>query len=233
MHFGIFNLMGYRDRAKPSHQTLAEVVEQTRLAEEVGFEMAWFAEHHFSNYCICPSPLLMAAYVAAATSRIRLATGVLVLPLYNPARLLSEIAFVDSLSNGRLVLGVGSGYQPYEFDRFGVDLKDSKGMAAEMVEMIKLAFAEDFFSYEGEHYSLPDTHIAVRPVQKNLEIWVGGESEELQRYAAQNDFKPIVSGRAGDIESLVKKREPRSSSRSSSTTGMGNMSRTVFAFSAR
>ena len=117
MEFGLFNLMGYRERGKTTRDIMRETVEQVRLADRGGFAMAWFAEHHFSNYCVCPSPLMMAAHCAGVTERIKLATGIVVLPLYNPARLIAEIGMVVALCDGRLVLGVGSGYQPFEFDR--------------------------------------------------------------------------------------------------------------------
>ena len=67
MEFGIFNLMGSRDPAKPSAQIFAEVAEQTKLADELGYAIAWFAEHHFSNYCLCASPLMMVSHCAAIT----------------------------------------------------------------------------------------------------------------------------------------------------------------------
>src|SRR3954447_550572 len=145
MEFGIFNLMGSRDPEKPTAEVFAEVAEQTRLADELGYAIGWFAEHHFSNYCLCASPLMMVAHCAPITKRIRLGTAVVVLPLYNPARLLAEIATVDAMSGGRLSLGVGSGYQPYEFERFGLDLKDSLEMTSELIDIIQLAFAQDFF----------------------------------------------------------------------------------------
>lgn len=72
MHFGIFNVMQQRRREKPSRQILAEAVEQTRVAEQLGFSTNWYAEHHFSNYSLCPSPLMMAAHCAGVTERIRL-----------------------------------------------------------------------------------------------------------------------------------------------------------------
>ena len=122
MEFGIFNLMGARDPDKPTAQVFGEVAEQTRLADKLGYTIAWFAEHHFSNYCLCASPLMMVAHCASITRKIRLGTAVVVLPLYNPARLAAEIATADALSNGRLMLGIGAGYQPYEFERFGVDI---------------------------------------------------------------------------------------------------------------
>ena len=98
MDFGMFSLMQHRDAAKPAKQVIDEVIEQSQLAERMGLSATWFAEHHFSNYALCPSPLLMCAAVARATTRIRVATGVVLLPLYRPSRLVSEIAFVDALN---------------------------------------------------------------------------------------------------------------------------------------
>src|SRR5258707_748969 len=90
MDFGIFNLMGARQADKPTAQVFGEVAEQTRHADALGYTIAWFAEHHFSNYCLCASPLMMVAHCASITRRIRLGTAVVVLPLYNPARLAAE-----------------------------------------------------------------------------------------------------------------------------------------------
>src|SRR4029077_12698749 len=97
MDFGIFNLMGSREADKPTAQVFGEVAEQTRLADSLGYTIAWFAEHHFSNYCLCASPLMMVAHCASMTKRIRLGTAVVVLPLYNPARLAAEVATADAL----------------------------------------------------------------------------------------------------------------------------------------
>src|ERR1700731_2400550 len=183
MEFGIFNLMGSRDPEKPTEEVFAEVAEQTRLADELGYAIAWFAEHHFSNYCLCASPLMLVAHCASITKEIRLGTAVVVLPLYNPARLLAEIATADALSNGRLMLGVGAGYQPYEFERFGVDIKNNLEMTEEFCDILDRAFSEDFFSYNGKHYQIPKTHIPARPVQKRVPIYVAGHTEAMFRAA--------------------------------------------------
>ena len=84
MEFGIFNLMGSRDPAKPTAEVFAEVAEQTRVADEFGYAIAWFAEHHFSNYCLCASPLMLVAHCASITKRIRLGTAVVVLAALQP-----------------------------------------------------------------------------------------------------------------------------------------------------
>src|SRR3979409_1247641 len=173
MEFGIFNLMGAREQDKTAAQVFAEVAEQTRLpdrtehhrlADQLGYKTAWFAEHHFSNYCMCASPLMMVAHCASITKKIRLGTAVVVLPLYNPARLTGGVTTAGSLSNGRLMLGIGAGYQPYEFERFGVDIAKNFEMTNEFCDILDLAFSRDFFSYHGKHYQIAETHIPVRPV---------------------------------------------------------------------
>ena len=94
MHFGQFNLMGYRTPGAKAYELYDNAVEQVRAAEANGFEIAWFAEHHFSNYCVCPSPLMMLARLAGETNRINLGSAVVVTPLYQPVRLISEIGMV-------------------------------------------------------------------------------------------------------------------------------------------
>src|SRR5204863_9618397 len=76
MEFGIFNLMGSREASKPTAQVFGEVAEQTKVADELGYTIAWFAEHHFSNYCLCASPLMMVAHWASVTRWIRFGTAV-------------------------------------------------------------------------------------------------------------------------------------------------------------
>src|SRR5271168_5111372 len=203
MEFGIFNLMGSRDPAKPTAEVFAEVAEQTRLADELGYAIAWFAEHHFSNYCLCASPLMMVAHCAPITKQILLGTAVVVLPLYNPARLAAEIATADALSQGRLSLGIGAGYQPYEFERFGVDIKENLEMTEEFCEILDLAFSRDFFSYNGKHYQMPETHIPARPVQQPVPIYVAGHTQAMFRAAARHGYRVLSSGRVGGAKLLA------------------------------
>jgi alkanesulfonate monooxygenase SsuD/methylene tetrahydromethanopterin reductase-like flavin-dependent oxidoreductase (luciferase family) len=203
MEFGIFNLMGARETDKSAAQVFAEVAEQTKRADELGYQTAWFAEHHFSNYCLCASPLMMVAHCAAITRKIRLGTAVVVLPLYNPARLAAEIATADALSEGRLSLGIGAGYQPYEFERFGVDIKENLEMTEEFCEILDLAFSRDFFRYDGKHYQMPETHIPARLVQKPVPIYVAGHTRAMFRAAAKHGYRVLSSGRVGGARLLA------------------------------
>src|SRR5262245_64463899 len=136
---------------------------------------------------------------------IRLGTAVVVVPLYNPVRLIAEIASADAMSGGRLMLGIGAGYQPYEFERFGVDINDKIEMTDEFLQILDRAFKQDFFSYDGRHYKMPKTHLAARPVQKPLPIYVAGHTVEMFRAAARHGHRVITSGRIGGVKMLADK----------------------------
>lgn len=173
MKFGVFVLAQQRGYHQTSAQVIKNSIEQTVVAEQAGFDAAWYAEHHFNNYSLSPSPLMMVAHCAALTKRIRLGTGVCVLPLYHPLRLLAEIGLADTMSDGRLDLGIGSGYQDFEFRRFGTRLEDSHELFAELYDILEKGLREKLFSYDGKFHKIPPTSINVRPVQQPAPpIWV-------------------------------------------------------------
>jgi alkanesulfonate monooxygenase SsuD/methylene tetrahydromethanopterin reductase-like flavin-dependent oxidoreductase (luciferase family) len=207
MQIGYFGLMGYRERGTEPRQVFRQHVEQVVHADRLGFDAAWFAEHHFSNYCICPSPLLMVAHCAGLTRDIRLGSAVVVTPLYEPARLLAEVGMADCLADGRLLLGLGSGYQPYEFERFGKRIEDARAMLGEFIDLLRLAFEQETFSYHGRHYQLPSTHISSRPVHGLPPIWIAGDHEFGHRLCARNGYVPMFTGRWSGAAYLAEMRE--------------------------
>jgi len=204
MDFGIFNLTQQRHRSISSEEILETAIRQTVHAEKLGFARSWFVEHHFSNYSICASPLIMATYAAARTSRIRLGTAVLIAPLHAPARLLAEIAMVDTLSGGRLDVGLGSGYQRYEFERFGVELDENKERFHELLDMIETGMTSPNFSYQGKHFQQPPTAISVRPVQRPLPpIWIAGHDPVAHRRCARQGYTPFIAARFAGGKDLM------------------------------
>ena len=173
MEFGVFILAQQRGYHQTSQQVIGNSIEQTVVAEQAGFHTAWYAEHHFNNYSLSPSPLMMVAHMAARTKRIRLGTAVCILPLYQPARFLAEVGFVDTVSNGRLDLGVGSGYQEFEFERFGVTLADASAIYNEFLDIIPKGLTQRIFDYEGKFLRVPPSSIAVRCVQQPMPpMWI-------------------------------------------------------------
>ncbi len=204
MDFGIFNLMNRRHRSQSVPRVIAETVEQIQAAEAAGFGISWFTEHHFTNYSMAPSPLMMVGHVAPQTSRIRLGTAVVLPALYQPARLLGDIAFADNLSGGRLVLGLGSGYQAYELRRFGVDLSESSAITDEWIDFLSGGLGQESYEFHGKYIDLPQTWFTVDPVQApRPEIWIAGNSPGSQARAVKGDHPLIATGFGRDADTLA------------------------------
>lgn len=165
MKFGLMNLFPYADEKSPE-EIFDETLEEIAYAEELGFDSVWLAEHHFSRYGILGNPLVFAAAIAQRTSRIRIGTAVVIAPFYDPLRLAEDAALVDVLSNGRLDLGIGRGYQPIEFDGFGVPQDEASTRTEEIMDILRLAWTEESFSYHGKHFNYEDVTIYPRPVQR-------------------------------------------------------------------
>jgi alkanesulfonate monooxygenase SsuD/methylene tetrahydromethanopterin reductase-like flavin-dependent oxidoreductase (luciferase family) len=168
MQLGLFNLMTLRDHPDGSRGVMCDTRRMVETAEELGFDIAWFAEHHFANYSSSPSPLMMCSYAAGWTKSIKLGPGVIVLPLYNPLRVAQEIAVADTQTEGRLVVGMGTGYQQYEFDRYKISLGERVDVFLEYWDVIERALIDGEVEYKGDYVSVPQTNFAIRTIQKPL-----------------------------------------------------------------
>jgi len=165
MKFGIMNL--FPDEGVSDHLVLKNTLEEIQLADQLGFDSAWLAEHHFSRYGILGNPLLLGASIAATTNRITIGTAVLVLPFYDPIRLAEDIATLDVLSSGRLKIGVGRGYQPLEFKSFNRNAADSKTMYREVVEILQKCWMESDWAYNGRHFNYTGMNVFPKPFTLN------------------------------------------------------------------
>ena len=119
-------------------------MEEVRLIDCLGYGSIWFAEHHFDGYAFIPDAL-MACAAARETQRIRLGAGVVVLPFHHPVRVAEQAAMVDYLSHGRLLLGIGRGYQPHEFTGFGQHLGESEERYEQGLEVLLRALNKSGF----------------------------------------------------------------------------------------
>lgn len=209
MHFGLFSLMTQRDRSQKAGEIISNTIEHVQLAEQIGFDIAWFAEHHFSNYCLCPSPLNMCIYMAPQTKKIRLGPAVIVAPLYDPVRLIEDISMTDQLSGGRLVLGFGSGYQEYEFHKFGVALADARSIFLETMDFLDCFLAGDPVRFEGKYVRMPETYFSVRPLQSRPEVYVAGmpTDPETQGRAMRRGYIPFFTTGWNTLDAIAEVRE--------------------------
>jgi alkanesulfonate monooxygenase SsuD/methylene tetrahydromethanopterin reductase-like flavin-dependent oxidoreductase (luciferase family) len=153
-------------------------------AEELGFDGYGSGEHHFMYDEFMPIPLQAVAAAAAATSRIRLVTNAMLLPLYDPMEAAEIAATLDVLSGGRVSLGLGMGYRPYEFDGFGTAKRTRGARLREAMEVIRLATSQEEFSYQGKHYQYENETLHPRPLQRPIDHWFcGGTSLQGARRA--------------------------------------------------
>lgn len=160
MKFGVMHLF---PADGDEREVLLKTVDDIAFADELGFDSAWLAEHHFSRYGILGNPLMLGMLLAERTQRITLGTAVLVLPFHDPIRLAEDAALLDQLTSGRVRLGIGRGYQPKEFKGFRKDAADNKELYQETVDILNLAWNEENWSYDGKHYQYEDITIYPRP----------------------------------------------------------------------
>jgi len=156
MEFGIlFTSQPNIDNEPYPHRDVhARVTKQVVRADELGYDYAWLAEHHFSNeYGIMPDVFVYAGYLAALTKTIKIGTAVVTLPLANPLRVAENAAFIDILSNGRFALGLGSGYRQYEFDGFGIEFDARRDIQEEALPLLFDLFETKRVSHKGKYFN--------------------------------------------------------------------------------
>jgi probable F420-dependent oxidoreductase len=150
----------------------AECFEEIEESERLGFTGVWLSEHHFVDDGYLPSPLVVAAAIAARTRRLTIGTSVLLLPMHHPLRVAEDAAVVQLISGGRFVLGVGQGYVQHEFEVLGFDRKYRPSLLEEGIEVIKHAWEDGRTGYKGTRWRFDDLPFEPRP-EKRPPIYVG------------------------------------------------------------
>src|SRR6202167_1076283 len=130
----------------------AETLDQIAWGENHGFDDVWLSEHHFIDDGYLPSILPVAAAIAARTKRIRIASGVLLMPFHNPVRLAEDIAVVDVISGGRLELGVGVGFKHEEFEGFGVPFTERGARTNQLLALIRGSVSGETVTRKSEFF---------------------------------------------------------------------------------
>ena len=106
------------------------------MAEPLGFQSLWSVEHHFTDYTMCPNVTQFLSYFAGRTKDIELGSAVIVLPWHDPMRVAEEVAMLDHMSNGRMILGIGRGLGRIEFEGYRLDMNQSRGAFVEYAQML-------------------------------------------------------------------------------------------------
>ena len=205
MRFGLFG----GARTDPGEQAsdsriYTDYIDYICEAEALGFHSVFLVEHHFTGFGQVSSTLQFLTYLAAKTSTMRLGTAVLVLPWHNPALLAEQAGTLDLLSNGRFDFGIGKGYRWGEFHGFRIAMDEAEERYQEAVAFLRKAWTtEGRFSHRGKYWQFEDVVIEPAPVQKpHPPLWVGAQSPNSIRYAAENGFN-LLLGQAGGPETVA------------------------------
>ncbi len=164
------------------------LAEQAQVAEQLGFHSFWLPESHFSGDAAIPSPLMLLAAIASQTSRLKLGSTSYLLPIRHPLQAAEEVAVLDSLSEGRLILGIGRGFQPAMFSAFEIPLKEKRKRFSEVLDTMVSAWSGEPVAWTtAEDGSTAPVLLAPLPIQKpHPPIWVAA-------------FGPLALRQAGSL----------------------------------
>jgi len=180
-----------------SKQHFKHMLDQSVLAEKLGYVAVSIPEHHLVNILMMPSPLQMAVKISSLTNKIRLSTSVAVLPIHDMRTFAGEVATADILTEGRLVLGVGRGAFSWELDRLGTPIESSKEKFIESLEVLNSLLSKENYSFKGKYYNFNAITIMPRPISDPVPIMIAAMDPSSIRNAAAKGYhvqSTVLSG---------------------------------------
>ena len=180
-----------------SKQHFKHMLDQSVLAEKLGYVAVSIPEHHLVNILMMPSPLQMAVKISSLTNKIRLSTSVAVLPIHDMRTFAGEVATADILTEGRLVLGVARGAFAWELDRLGTPIESSKEKFIESLEVLNSLLSKENYSFKGKYYNFNAITIMPRPISDPVPIMIAAMDPSSIRNAASNGYhvqSTVLSG---------------------------------------
>ena len=169
-----------------------QIIEQIEFAEELGYDTVWLTEHHFSPYGRAAVPSI-AAQAIARTSKIRISTAVVVLPFHHPIRVAEDWATLDHMSKGRVDVGIGRGNQPAEFEGFGIPMDEAEQRFSESLSIIRQAWTEERFSYDGQFWQIKELSVVPKPFTKpHPPLWQAALSDYTVQKVVERNINGLI-----------------------------------------
>ena len=205
MEFGWYVEFHRQVAGQSDHDAFAQGLAQVEQAERWGLDAIWLAEiHQQPARSVMSVPMTIAAAIAGRTSRLKIGTAVQVLPLCHPLRLAEESATVDQISRGRLLFGAGRSGNPRAYAAYGVPYSESRERFYETLEILKRAWTQPSFSYEGKYHSFNDARAVPRPYQQpHPPIRIAGASEDTFPVLGELGYPLFVAVRSGSLAGLA------------------------------
>jgi alkanesulfonate monooxygenase SsuD/methylene tetrahydromethanopterin reductase-like flavin-dependent oxidoreductase (luciferase family) len=206
MKVGLLQFFSWTGRV-PVSTVYERAMDRVAMMEDSEFDCIWLAEHHFTNYSVCPSVTLMGTHIAGKTKRLRIGTAVTLNAYYHPLRLVEELSMLDVFSNGRLNWGSGRGFDPTEFRLFGVTPEDVYDRFRETADIVQKAWASERFSHHGKYWQFDDVMVLPRPFQQpHPPVYLAASSPDSVRKAAAEGYTIMLDPHSSNGEIGYKRR---------------------------
>jgi alkanesulfonate monooxygenase SsuD/methylene tetrahydromethanopterin reductase-like flavin-dependent oxidoreductase (luciferase family) len=209
LSFDVFNLPTFDGAVDgPPDAMFRRITELTVLADQLGYQRAWFAEHHFQSHGgILSAPDVVIAALSGRANRIRFGLGVVQVPYHHPLSVAERIATLDQVTGGRLEVGLGRAFLKCEYDGFGIAMNESRSRFNEGVEIIVSALSGKAFHHGGTFFSFPELHVEPGCVQDPPPVWVAAATTPATfEWAGRNGFHLMIAPLLSpDMASLTEK----------------------------
>lgn len=203
MKFGVLQFFSWPERRVSLQTVYARAMQRIDVMEQSGYDAVWLAEHHFTGYSVCPSVHMMGVHVASRTRRLRIGMGVSLAAFYHPLRLAEEVALLDVLSDGRVNWGAGRGFDPTEFEVFGVPVEESAKRFHDGVEIVLAAWRQERLNWDSPYWHFRDVEVLPKPLQQpHPPVWLAAGSPGALRWAGKHGFSVLLGPHATFDENL-------------------------------
>jgi alkanesulfonate monooxygenase SsuD/methylene tetrahydromethanopterin reductase-like flavin-dependent oxidoreductase (luciferase family) len=202
--FGMFHEFQRRP-GQTEAEAFTRSFEQVDAAERWGLDAIWLAEIHLApERSVLSAPLNIASAIGARTRNIKVGLGVQVLPLCQPLRLAEEAATTDHISQGRLIFGVGRSGFPRAYEAYGISYAESTERFAEVLEIVKRAWTQETFSFDGKYYHFENVCLVPKPFHKpHPPIRIAANREDTFVSAGRQGYPIFVGARRGTLEEIL------------------------------
>jgi natural product biosynthesis luciferase-like monooxygenase protein len=207
MEFSLFALPTYyRETDGPLGSYYRRLVDFLVSAEELGYDGIWANEHHFHPYGgLIPSPAVLLSAIAQRTKRMRLGTSVVVLPLHNPIEIAEQLAMVDNMSGGRVDLGIGRGFVPFDYHMWNIPMGEGQERTLESLEVIIKAWSGKPFIHHGKYFDFENVEVwPLVEQQPHPPIWIAASNNpESFTSAGRNGYNLLTVSSLKPIERIA------------------------------
>jgi len=192
----------YPDKCYGGDRVYADMFEQARLADSLGYESVAITEHHLINILMMPAPLQFAVKLACETKQVKIITAVAVLPLHDMRIFAGELVCADIFTDHRLMLGVGRGAYKFELERLGVSMENSREKFDESLNVLQALLADEEVSWQGKYYQFDPLTIMPRPV-KEVPIMMAALVPEAIYHSTKRGFHIQTTPLSGDHQHML------------------------------